>query len=1545
MASDFLKKMAAQAAQNVDRQYGTGEKVYGSSLFLKNMAAKSQAAQKPPVSSSPKLDPAQQTKLQLATLGMQQPTQNDIDRLYQKRNELKALQLNPYNDQNIGNVASEITSIDKQIESLGKIVPGAQLKQSGIRAYTEPLAAGVQDFTSGIYSALEAGANALDSVIPENILSKGIHKLYKADQAGQQTTEQKLQEAQVGRGDAFKAYQTLGQGVGQAAPNAVLALATGGASVATQLPEIAGSAGLTTAVRSSLTTIGKNPLFKLSFVQNYGNAYSNAKNSGATEDEAQLTAIIIGLVNSGIELTGGLETLPAALKSGNASTIKKWVTSALSEGKEEVVQGVIERLTNKMVYQKDAPLASLTDPNAVFNPVTAAKEYGGGVTIGGILGGGQVLGNNIINATQKQRQMPSPEQITNETGIFDDAPATPQNAPQTILNQPTSTIAPQLSNAPQANVEAQNGIATNNASELPEGMGAAGLGFDPYSNLQNQKSQFHPDGENAFRQADVPTTDLGGLNISKTAATVMEAEVTPDAAIAKIEKAITDGDFSYMAIPDDLAKTRAQDVIKFKGWDTALRDWTADVRRGVVSKDTVALGATLYNNAVNSGNIKLAVDILVDYTANIRAGAQATQAARLLKQMTPEYQLYAIQRSVQSLQLALMNKYNDKAPNLVVDATLADNYIKALRTKDAKQISAAEKALYKNIAEQLPSTFADKWNAWRYLAMLGNPRTHIRNILGNAGFAIVRIPKNAIATSLEYTTSGAIKLINKLTGKDIQFNRTKSFMNYANDIDRARLKLGFSDYANVQEQILSAGKFDDVKSKIDRYKRAFKVNGSWGQTPNSTGVTKVTRTMADAFMTGVTAVQKANQAALDYEDTWFSAPAYARALSGYLKANGFKAEDFTNGKMTDTQIDEARAYAILEAQKATYRDFNALSDFVSRLGRGYTGDNKLAKGANLFMEGVLPFKRTPANILARGIEYSPVGAMRGIYHLLFQVRKGNVSAATAIDEISAGLTGTGLLALGIWAASAGLVKGSAPDDDKEKAIDKLQGYQNYAIQIGNKSITLDWLAPEALPFLVGAEIFAASEYEGETNLTTILNSVAKITDPLLEASMLQGLQDLINSAAYSDNGLYSILATATINYLSQGLPTLSGQIERAFEPNRQTTYIDKTTGVPGQIQSMLGKLSNKIPGWEFQQRDYIDAFGRTQSSGSVADRIINNMVNPAYVSNINKTPVDTEIARLYKSGALDTVPQQPDNFFSYNSKKYTMTQDEYDQFSKTRGQLIYKNILTLVNSKGYNNFSDEEKSAEIRSLIDYATDKAKLQLVKNRGDKYESESRFTDLTAAFNYGISIDKYYQAYFMHKSIQENEDMSASEKSNVFAYQVDAQIPGLTEIQRRTLIENLNYFQSMPTEPKRYEDFTAAGLSGNSANMLTGVLFDIKPLDGKENVSDIQRYMATVNAGLTDKETVQALSALMEEKPYQKLQTALLSGLTAKQYIDYLNHTSPMESSKDAGGKDIKGQSRKDKVLWYINSLEISRAQKDALYYAAGYKQSTIYEAPWR
>ena len=69
----------------------------------------------------------------------------------------------------------------------------------------------------------------------------------------------------------------------------------------------------------------------------------------------------------------------------------------------------------------------------------------------------------------------------------------------------------------------------------------------------------------------------------------------------------------------------------------------------------------------------------------------------------------------------------------------------------------------------------------------------------------------------------------------------------------------------------------------------------------------------------------------------------------------------------------------------------------------------------------------------------------------------------------------------------------------------------------------------------------------------------------------------------------------------------------------------------------------------------------------------------------------------------------------------------------------------------------------------------------------------------------------------------------------------------------------------------------------------------------------------------------------------------GIDIEDYLDFKAQTSGLTGDKDKNGKTISG-SKKAKVLAVINSLPISSKQKDALYYAAGYKQSTLHEAPW-
>jgi len=72
---------------------------------------------------------------------------------------------------------------------------------------------------------------------------------------------------------------------------------------------------------------------------------------------------------------------------------------------------------------------------------------------------------------------------------------------------------------------------------------------------------------------------------------------------------------------------------------------------------------------------------------------------------------------------------------------------------------------------------------------------------------------------------------------------------------------------------------------------------------------------------------------------------------------------------------------------------------------------------------------------------------------------------------------------------------------------------------------------------------------------------------------------------------------------------------------------------------------------------------------------------------------------------------------------------------------------------------------------------------------------------------------------------------------------------------------------------------------------------------------------------------------------------AGISADMYFEYVMNTRGMNSEKDENGDDIKGKTRKDKVMAYIDSLPLSNSQKDALYYAAGYAESKIGQAPWR
>ena len=116
------------------------------------------------------------------------------------------------------------------------------------------------------------------------------------------------------KGGAYQAADQLVQGVAGAAPNAILAAMSGGTSAAAQgaaaLSGAASSAatglsGLGNSIVAAGQTLARNPMFWTSMMQTVGPAYDTAKSEGAGDMEATASALIIGFLNSGVEVGGG----------------------------------------------------------------------------------------------------------------------------------------------------------------------------------------------------------------------------------------------------------------------------------------------------------------------------------------------------------------------------------------------------------------------------------------------------------------------------------------------------------------------------------------------------------------------------------------------------------------------------------------------------------------------------------------------------------------------------------------------------------------------------------------------------------------------------------------------------------------------------------------------------------------------------------------------------------------------------------------------------------------------------------------------------------------------------------------------------------------------------------------------------------------------------------------------------------------------------------------------------------------------------------------
>jgi hypothetical protein len=356
----------------------------------------------------------------------------------------------------------------------------------------------------------------------------------------------------------------------------------------------------------------------------------------------------------------------------------------------------------------------------------------------------------------------------------------------------------------------------------------------------------------------------------------------------------------------------------------------------------------------------------------------------------------------------------------------------------------------------------------------------------------------------------------------------------------------------------------------------------------------------------------------------------------------------------------------------------------------------------------MPFRSTPANVLVRAEEFSPLGIINTAVTAAQAANpNSDVTGTDVIESMAKTLTGTGLLIVGAYLSKMGMLSGGPDPDDEQEAFDKMNGQQNYALQLpGGKGITIDFLSPMAVPMFLGAELEKIIS-DGGYDLADFEKVFTSLADPLIQMSMLQGINDTLDDIKYSENNLGQFFLNAAMSYLTQGLTnTLMGQLERSSEENRMTTYVDKDSAVPQWIQQQAGKMSQKIPGWDYQQTEYLNAWGQPQKNeGGLAY----DLLSPGYISTERSDDVTKELNRLKAAGVEENVfPDMASATVTWTDKKgtvhenYNLTAEQHQTLAKIQGQTSRELLEDMFASKDYAALTDAQKAKAIDSAYLYA---------------------------------------------------------------------------------------------------------------------------------------------------------------------------------------------------------------------------------------------------
>lgn len=523
-------------------------------------------------------------------------------------------------------------------------------------------------------------------------------------------------------------------------------------------------------------------------------------------------------------------------------------------------------------------------------------------------------------------------------------------------------------------------------------------------------------------------------------------------------------------------------------------------------------------------------------------------------------------------------------------------------------------------AERDP-TLMDKLVEWATAIKLTSPLTQFRNITGNTFSTLIKIPER-------FTSVGVDKIRRVITGRSQErFARDavadtvgtfEGLKDGARNAVKALRDENFRVGGTIEEVATPGGAIGGKLGKVVRAPfRLLNAVDAFFQTANQRGALKMaaTRSALKEGLSGEKLVQKIND-------------------------------------LVQNPDERLLKEAIEEGKRIVFRqDLEGFMQFADNIRQKFPA-----------LKLILPFFRTPANILKAFIQRTPLTLT-----LPSTLRALKTGGGEASDVLSRMIVGSSVLSALTYYALEGRITGRGPKNKAERDALFRQGWQPFSIRIGDTYISYRGFEPLTAYLGLAADIAESSKEPSES---VVLSALGAISADFVQQPFLTGVSDLFDlmndPEANTSKFVSTFVSGATI-------PSGISYAARLLDP------------IYRQPKGILQTLESRIPGLSQRVLPVRGVFGEeAQREGTALERLV-----PFTTTTFKRDPVEQELDALNKTIG----------FPSKQAFGEKLNDEEYDTLLRVTGKITKEVLHETIQSSEYKSSSPVEKEKIIDSAV------------------------------------------------------------------------------------------------------------------------------------------------------------------------------------------------------------------------------------------------------